>query len=71
MEAAVEFERRVAGAGILGVDVCELSHWQEAYPVILLPVYENSEVYFHCAVLSLCLASGLRMESHRESSFDA
>ena len=67
IEAAVEFKRRVASADIFGVVLCKLSHWQEACLVILLLVYKGSEVYFHCAVLSLCLAIGLRMESRRES----
>ena len=70
MEAAVEFERRVAGAGVLGIVVGELSHWQELCSVILLPVHEGSEVCLHCAVLPLCLAIGLRMESRKESSLD-
>ena len=65
MEAAVEFEKRVSGVGVLGIIVCELSHWQQACPVILFSVHEGSEVCLHYAVLSLCLAIGLRMESRR------
>ena len=71
MEAAIEFEKRVAGAGVLGIVVSELSHWQEPCTVILLTVYEGSEVCLHCAVLPLCLAIGLRMESRRKSSLDS
>ena len=41
MEAAVEFERRVVGAGIFGIFVCKLSYWQEACPVILLLIYKD------------------------------
>ena len=70
-EAAVEFERRVAGAGVFGIVVGEFSHWQEPCPVILLPVHEGSEVCLYCAVLPFCLAIGLRMESCRESSLDS
>ena len=70
MEAAVEFERRVAGAGILGIVVGKLSHWQEPCPVILLPVHKGSEVCLYCAILPVCLAIGLWMESRRESSLD-
>ena len=71
MEAAVEFKRCVANAGIFGIVVCELSHWQQVCPVILLLVHKGSEVCLYCAVLSLCLAISLRMESRRESSLDA
>ena len=71
IEAIVEFKRRVAGAGVLGIVVGKLSHWQEPCLVILLPVHKGSEVCLHCAVLPFYLAIGLRMESHRESSFDS
>ena len=71
MEAVVEFKRRVAGAGVLGIVVGKLSYWQEPCPVILLSVHKGSEVCLHCAVLSLCLAIGLRMESRRESSLNS
>ena len=70
MEAAVEFERCVAGASIYDIVVYKLSYWQEACPVILLPVHKGSEVCLYCTILSLCLAIGLRMESRRESSLD-
>ena len=70
MEAAVEFKRRVANTSILDIVICKLSHWQEVCLVILFPVHKSSEVCFHCTVLSLCLAIGLRMESHREYSLD-
>ena len=71
MEAAVEFERCVAGTGILDIVVCKLSHWQKPCPVILFSVYKDSEVCFLYAILSLCLAIGLRIESRRESFLDA
>ena len=71
MEAVVEFKKLVASASILGIVVCKFSHWQEACPVILLQVHKGFEVYFHCAVLSLSLAIGLKMESSKESSLDS
>ena len=70
MEAAVEFKKRVAGGGIFGIDVCKLSHYQEACPVYQFSVYKSSEICLQYAVLSLYLAIGLRIKSHRESSFD-
>ena len=70
MKVVVEFKRCVAGAGILDIIVCKLSRWQKVYPVILLPVHKHSEVYFHYAFLSLCLAIGLKMESYKKSSLD-
>ena len=71
MEAAVEFEKRVAGAGIFGVVICKLSYLQEACSVILLSVHKGSEICFYCAILLLCLAIDLRMENHRKFSLDA
>ena len=70
MKAAIEFKRRVAGAGVFGIVLGKLSHWQEPYPVILFPVYECSEVCLYYAFLPFCLAIDLRMESCRESSLD-
>ena len=71
MEVAVEFEKRVAGTGIFGIIVYKLSYWQEACPVILLLVYKSSEVCLYCAVLSFCLAIGLKIENPRESSLNS
>ena len=71
MEVAVEFKRYIAGAGILGIIICKFSHWQEVCPVILILVHKGSEVFLYCAVLSLYLAISLRIESHKEFSFDS
>ena len=70
MEAAVEFKRQVAGVGILGIVVYKLSHWQEAYPVILFLVHKSSELCLYYAVMFFCLAIGLRIESCREFFLD-
>ena len=66
IEAAVDFKRRVVGASILGIVVCKLSYWQKACLVILLLVYKSFEVCLHCAILSLSLPIGLRIESRKK-----
>lgn len=40
---------------ILSVIIYKLSYWQEFYPVILLKVDINLEVYFYCTVFTLGL----------------
>ncbi len=58
----IELEMGVTGAGILGVVVGKLHHWQWPCLVVLLLIDECSEVCFHSAVLSLDLAVCLRVE---------
>ena len=71
MVAAVQLERRVAGASIHGVVVCELRHQQEPCLVILLPIHKGTEVYFYRPVLSFPLPVCLRVERGVEPSLDA
>ena len=71
MVAAVEFERRVTGAGILGVIVRELSHWWRPGPVILFKVDEGLEVGLHGAVLPLCLTISLQVKRGGEPTLNA
>ena len=71
MEAAVEFKKRIAGAGIFGVVIFKLNYWQKAYRVILLSVHKGSEICFYFAIWSFYLAIGLRIKSCRESSLNA
>ena len=71
MVAAVQLERRVTGAGVFRIVIGKFSHRKEPCPVVLLEVDEGSELGLHCAVLSLCLAVGLRMEGGGESLLDA
>ena len=62
MVATVEFERRVTGAGVLGVIVRKLSHREKPGPVVLLEVDKSSKVCFHRAILAFCLAVSLRIK---------
>ena len=71
MISAIELERCVAGAGILGIVVSELRHGKKPCPIILLKVDKDSEVGFHCTILPFSLAVRLRMEGGRESPLDA
>ena len=71
MISAIELEKCVAGAGILGIVVSELCHGKKPCPIILLEVDKGLEVGFHRTILSLSLAIRLRMEGGGESSLDA
>ena len=68
---AVQLERRMAGASILGVIVCKLRDWQKPCSVILFLIHESTEVCFHRAVLLFCLPIYLRVERGGESLLDA
>ncbi len=62
MVAIIELKQGMTGAGILGIVVGKLRHWQQSCPIILRPIDKYSEVHFHCAVLFLSLAICLRVE---------
>ena len=62
MVAAIEFKRRVTGAGVFGVIVRKLSHWWKTGPVILFKVNKGSEVGLHSAVLPLCFTVSLQVK---------
>ena len=71
MISAIELERCVAGAGILGIVVSKLRHGKKPCPIILLEVDEGLEVDFHRIILSFSLAVRLRVEGGGESLLDA
>ena len=71
MISAIELEKYVAGAGILGIVVSKLRHGKKPCPIILLEVDKGSEVGFHRTILPLNLAVRLRVEGGGESPLDA
>ena len=71
MISAIELERCVAGAGILGIVVSKLRHGKKSCPIILLKVDEGLEVGFYHTILPLSLAVRLRVEGGEESLLDA
>ena len=71
MVAAIQLERGVAGARILGIVISELGHGQESGPIVLFKVDESSEVRFHCTILSFRLAVRLRVKGSGEPPLDA
>ena len=70
MISAIELEKCVAGAGILGIVVSELRHKKKSCPIILLKVDKSSEVGFYRTILPLSLAIRLRMKGGGESLLD-
>ena len=71
MVATIELKRCVTRTGVFGVVVGKLRHQEEPCPVILLPIYEGTKVYFYCAVLAFRLSVGLRVECGGKSLLDA
>ena len=71
MEATIQLEGDIAGAGIFRIIIGEFSHWQESCPVIRLLVEKGPEVGLYCIILPLSLAVSLGVEGCRESSLDA
>ena len=71
MISAIELERCVAGAGILGIVVSKLRHGKKSCPIILFEVDKGLEVGFHRTILPLILAVRLRVEGGGESPLDA
>ena len=71
MISAIELERCVAGAGILGIVVSKLRHGKKPCPIILLKVDKGLKVSFHRTILLLSLAVRLRVEGDGESLLDA
>lgn len=71
MGAAVQLERRVTGARILGVVVRKLGHLQEPSPVNLFVVDEGLGLCLHRVVLPFGLSVGLGIEGGGELTFDS
>ena len=71
MISAIELERCVAGAGILGIVVSKLRHGKKPCPIILLKVDKSLEVGFHRTILLCNLTVRLRVEDGEESPLDA
>ena len=71
MISAIELEKCVAGAGILGIVVSKLRYGKKPYPIILLKVDKGLEVGFHHIILPLSLAVCLRVEGVGKSPLDA
>ena len=71
MISAIELERCVASASILGIVVSEFRHEKKSCSIILLEVDEGLEVGFHRTLLPLSLAVPLRVEGGEESPLDA
>ena len=64
VEAAVQLEKSVAGAGVFRIVIGEFHHRQQPSPVVLLIVDESLEISLYCADLPLCLAICLRVEGN-------
>lgn len=62
MIIAVELERCMTGACILGIVICELGYRQELSPIVLFQIDEYINISFQCAILSLGLAVCLRIK---------
>ena len=62
MIIAIEFEWRMAGAGIFGIIICKPSHCLQPGPIVLLEVDKRLEIGLHFAVLLLYLAVSLRVK---------
>ena len=71
MISAIELEKCVADAGILGIVVSELRHRKKPCPIILLEVDKSSKVGFHCTILPFGLIIRLWVEGGGESPLDA
>ena len=70
MISAIELEKCVAGAGILGIVVSKLRHGKKPCPIILLEVDEGSKVGFHRTILPFGLTVRLWVEGGGESPLD-
>ena len=70
MEATIQLEGGIAGAGIFRIILGKFSHRQEPCPVILLVVDEGPEVGLHFTILPFSLAVSLGVEGGRESLLD-
>ena len=62
MISAIELERCMAGAGILGIIISKLRHGKKPCPIILLKVDKGLEVDFYCTILPFSLAVRLWVE---------
>ena len=71
MVAAVQFERCVTGACILGVVICELGHWKEPCPIIQFEVDKGLKVGLYGAVLPFRLTVCLGVDVSGEPPLDA
>ena len=62
MIAAVKFKQRVIGAGIFGIVINKLGHWQKPSLVVPLKVDKGLEVHFYGAILPLGLPICLQIK---------
>ena len=69
--SAVEFEKSVAGANILGIIIGKLCHGKKLCLIILLKVDKGSEIGFYFTILFLCLIVHLRLEGGGKFLLDA
>ena len=67
MISAIELEKYVADAGILGVVIGKLCHRKKPCLIILLKVDKGLKIGFHCAILPFGLTVRLWVEGGRES----
>ena len=70
MISAIELEKCVAGAGILGIVVSELRHEKKPCLIILLKVDKGSKVGFHRIILPFGLTVCLWVEGGGEFLLD-
>ena len=71
MISAIEFEKCVANADILGIVVSKLRYGKKLCLIILLKVDKGSEVGFYHTILLLSLAVRLRVEGGGEFPLNA
>ncbi len=62
MEAAIQLERGMVGAGVFRIVIGDFRHRQQPCPVFLLIVDEGPEIGLQRTVLPLCLTICLRVE---------
>ena len=70
MEAAIQHEGSIAGAGICRIIIGKFSYRQKLCPVILLVFNKDLQVGLHCTILRFNLAISLGVEGGKESSLD-
>ena len=71
VEAGIQLEGGIAGAGIFRIIIGESSYRQEPCPVILLIVDKSPEIGLQCTILPFSLAVSLGVEGGREFPIDA
>lgn len=62
----IQLKKQVAGNCILGIVITKLGYWKEFDQIILLKFNKSSEIGIYDAVLLLCLAICLKVESGKK-----